>query len=246
MEKRATIIDSLRKVDKNLLLIDTGDILGAGINPRRHSFIAKAYKYLNYDIWTPGDQDFIEGKKLFFESLLPVFKNTLNTNLLIEGNLFGQPYIIKDFDGVKLGFTSTITKAVEDHISPIRKLEVSIEDQNEKLKPIIEELKGKCDIIILLSHSGYDADVEFAKILKGIDLIIGGHSQTLLKDPAIINKTNIVQAGKAGYRVGVLKLKIENCEISHVENNLILLDKKINNHPEIMKIINEYNNKINY
>ena len=71
LEKRATVIDSIRKVEINLLLIDAGDILGAWINPRRHKYIAEAYKYHNYDIWTPGDQDFVEGKKFFLESLLP-------------------------------------------------------------------------------------------------------------------------------------------------------------------------------
>ena len=246
LEKRATVIDSLRAVEKNLLLIDTGDIFGAGLNPRRHKYIAKAYQYLNYDIWTPGDQDFIEGKNLFFESLLPAFKNTLNTNLLVEGNPFGEPFVIKESNGIKIGFTSTITKEVEDHISPIRKLDVSIEDQNKKLAPVLKELTEKSDIIVLLSHSGYDTDVEFAKSFGDIDLIIGGHSQTLLKEPAFINNTYIVQAGKAGYRVGVLKLKIENSKIKSVENKLILLDKKIKNHPEIMKIIDEYKNRVKY
>ena len=97
MEKRATVIDSIRAADKNLLLVDTGDILGAGINPRRHKYIAKSYKYLKYDIWTPGEQDLIEGKKLFFEALLPAIKTTLNTNLVIEGEMFGNPFVIKEF-----------------------------------------------------------------------------------------------------------------------------------------------------
>ncbi len=246
MEKRATVIDSIRSVDKNLLLIDTGDILGAGLNPRRHKYIAKAYKYLKYDIWTPGDQDLIEGKKLFFESLIPAFKSTLNTNLLIEDLMFGEPYVIKEFEGVKVGFTSSITKTVEKHISPIHKLDVSIKDKNAALNPVIAELKEKCDIIVLLSHSGYDTDIEFAKNYQDIDLIIGGHSQTLLKDASHVYDTYIVQAGKAGYRIGVLKLKIENSKIEQVENKLILLNKKIKNHQIIMKIIDEYKNKIKY
>lgn len=226
--------------------MDTGDILGAGINPRRHKFIAKSYQYLKYDIWTPGEQDLIEGKKLFFEALLPAIKTTLNTNLVIEGEMFGNPFVIKEFNGVKIGFTSTITKEVEKYISPIHKIDVLIKDQNTALKPVIAELKEKCDVIVLLSHSGYDTDIEFAKNYQDIDLIIGGHSQTLLKDASHIYDTYVVQAGKAGYRLGVLKLKIENSEINKVDNKLILLNKKIKNHPVIMKIIDEYKNKVKY
>lgn len=246
MEKRATVIDSVRSADKNILLIDAGDVFGAGLNPRRHKYIVQTYKLLNYDIWTPGDQDLIEGTKLFFDSLLPAFKNTLNSNLFVDGNLFGKQYIIIEFNGVKIGFTSTISKDVEKHISPIHKIDVKIADQNETLKPIIDELKEKSDIIVLLSHSGYDTDIEFAKNYNEIDLIIGGHSQTQLKEASHVFDTYIVQAGKAGYRTGVLKLNIENSKITSVKNDLILLDKKIKNHSEVMTIIKEYKNKINY
>ena len=245
MEKRATVLDSIREVDKNLLLIDVGDIFGAGINPRRHKFITKSYQYLNYDIWTPGEQDFIEGKKLFFDGLLPAIKTTLNTNFYVEGKMFGEPFVIKEFNGIKIGFTSTISQEVEKYVSPIRKLDVSIKDQYAALKPIIKELEEKCDMVVLLSHSGYDKDVEFAKNLKNIDLILGGHSQTLLKEPDIVNNTYIAQAGKSGYRVGVLKINIENKKINKIKNDLILLNKKVKNHPEIMKIIEEYKNRTN-
>jgi 5'-nucleotidase / UDP-sugar diphosphatase len=246
LEKRATVIDSVRAADKNLILVDVGDIFSAGLNPRRHKFIAKAYKYLNYDIWTPGEQDFIEGKKLFLDVLVPAIKTTLNTNLLFEGKMFGQPYIIKEYNGIKIGFTSTITKEVEKYISPIHKIDVAIKDQAATLNPVLEELNKECDIIVLLSHSGYDSDVKFAQNLKNVDLIIGGHSQTLLKEPALINKTYIVQAGKAGYRVGIIKLKVKNSNINEIDNKLVLLDKKVKNHPEIMKIINEYKNRVKY
>ena len=77
-------------------------------------------------------------------------------------------------------------------------------------------------------------------------MIIGGHSQTLLKEPSHVFDKYIVHSGKAGYRVGVLKLKIENSKIKNVENKLILLEKTIKNHPKIMEIIDEYRNKVRY
>ncbi len=239
-------MDSIRQVDKNLLLIDTGDILSTNINPRRHAFITKAYKYLNYDIWSPGDQDFIEGKKFFFESLIPQFKHTLNTNFEIEGEQFGETSIIKQIEGISIGFTATIIPEVEKYISPFRKMSVSIDSQLTSLTPVINDLKNKCDIVILLSHSGYDNDIELAKKFPEINLIIGGHSQTLLKEPARIEDTFILQAGKGGFNVGVLKIQFKDKKIDKVENKLILLDKSIENHQIIMTIIEEYKNKVKY
>jgi len=246
LEKRATVIDSLREKEKNLLLIDIGDILGVGLNPRRHTYIVRAYKYLKYDILAPGDQDFIEGKDYFFESVMPSFEHTLDTNFFIEGQLYGEKYIIKQYGNVRIGFIATISPEVEKYISPYRRVKVTIENQISTIRTVINEIKDICNIIVLLSHSGYDIDVDLAEKFPEISMIIGGHSQTLLAEPAKINDTYIMQAGNDAYRLGIIKIYFESNKIDKLTGHLILLDEKIDNHPEIMKMIEDYNNKIKY
>jgi 2',3'-cyclic-nucleotide 2'-phosphodiesterase (5'-nucleotidase family) len=63
LEKRAAVIDSIRKSEQNVLLLDTGDILDIQKSRLLHNYIVKAYDYLKYDYWTPGDQDFVEGER---------------------------------------------------------------------------------------------------------------------------------------------------------------------------------------
>jgi 5'-nucleotidase len=101
----------------------------------------------------------------------------------------------------------------------------------------------KCDIIICISHSGVakekngewgGEDVELAKAVKGIDLIIGGHSHTKLDKPLIVNGVPIVQTGEYGQFVGRISLtysdrnlRVDNYELIPVDDK-IMGDKKIN------------------
>ncbi len=81
-------------------------------------------------------------------------------------------------------------------------------------RKMVKELKEeKCDIIICLSHSGLEKekngewvgeDVELARKVKGISLIVGGHSHSKLDQPLVINGIPIVQTGEFGRFVGRL------------------------------------------
>lgn len=73
----------------------------------------------------------------------------------------------------------------------------------DALPPVIKKLRDLgVDIIIVLSHLGLRDDKKLAEKLKGIDLIIGGHSHSIIEKPIIINNTYIFQAGSHGNNIG--------------------------------------------
>ncbi len=95
----------------------------------------------------------------------------------------------------------------------------------DEIKREIEENRGKYDICILLSHSGIDADLEIAKKIDGIDIIIGGHSHTLMDNAKVVNKTIIHQSGNYGEHIGVLNIEIKEGKISEfIANNIKVED----------------------
>ena len=108
-----------------------------------------------------------------------------------------------------------------------------------------EETYGMHPVVICLSHSGTDSkgkgeDYELAKSVSGIDVIISGHTHTVLEKPITVNGTVIVSAGEYGKYLGVLKLKNEGGKVSVSDYELVAVDETVKDDAEIAALIGEY------
>jgi 5'-nucleotidase len=170
--------------------------------------------------------------------------------------LFSNNIIIRKMiltrDGIKFGFFSILGKdAVKDapHAAP-----VTFDKQSSFARKMVKELRDeKCDIIICVSHSGVTKekngewggeDIELAKAVKGIDLIIGGHTHTKLDQPVIVNGVPIVQTGEYGQFVGRLSLTYSNGKLRVDDYKLIPVDDKIMGDNKINQLITEQKERI--
>ena len=88
------------------------------------------------------------------------------------------------------------------------------------VKKYLAALKGRTDIIIVLSHCGYQADREVAAKVPGIDVIVGGHSHTKLLQPELVGQTIIVQAWEHAKALGVLNLRVKDGKIAGFDGAL--------------------------
>jgi 2',3'-cyclic-nucleotide 2'-phosphodiesterase (5'-nucleotidase family) len=78
------------------------------------------------------------------------------------------------------------------------------------LPGLLAEVRRKgARLIVLLTHLGLDEDTRLAAAVEGIDVIVGGHSHTVVTDPVTVGRTRIVQAGSHGLYLGVLDLTID-------------------------------------
>lgn len=83
-------------------------------------------------------------------------------------------------------------------------------DPLETLQDQVAVIREQVDIVILLSHLGLMMDERIAETIEGIDVILGGHTHHVLKEPLIINDTVVCGAGKYGQYVGKVTLKRAN------------------------------------
>jgi 2',3'-cyclic-nucleotide 2'-phosphodiesterase (5'-nucleotidase family) len=240
LEKRAAVIDSIRKSDENILLLDTGDILDIQPSLLLHSYVVKAYDYLNYDFWTPGDQDFVEGSDFFLNKLSRISASMVNTNIFYRDNPIGQSAVIKKIGGITVGITGTIRDDLHKYLDAPADADFKFKDQFASLSPVISELSEKTDFIILLSHSGIERDQLIAQKFPSINLIIGGHSQTILAEPKKVGSTYISQVGESGYRLGIFRVLFKNNKIYQIENSVILLNRNMPDDPAVVKMIKNY------
>ena len=171
---------------------------------------------------------------------------------LFNSGVIKRSYII-DNDGIRFGFFSLMGKVADDNAAFAPP--VTFSRQISTAKKMVKKLqKENCDVIICLSHSGLEPDVnggwkgedvELAQKVKGINLIISGHTHTQLDKPLIVNGVPIVQTGDYGRNVGRIELLFTDGTIKLEESHLISVDDRIEGDKEVNYIIEEQKKTIN-
>jgi 5'-nucleotidase/UDP-sugar diphosphatase len=170
--------------------------------------------------------------------------------LFSENILSRKLILIKD--GVKIGIFSIMGK--DASVVAPKSAPVTFAKQISYAKKMVKELQKKnCGIIICLSHSGVltdkngawsGEDIELAQAVKGIDLIVGGHSHTKLEQPLFVNGTAIVQTGEFGQFVGRLSLTYSEGNAKIDDYRLIPVDDQIMGDGRINQLIEEQKERI--
>ncbi|AWG26608.1 bifunctional metallophosphatase/5'-nucleotidase [Flavobacterium kingsejongi] len=219
--RRATLIDSIRKDNPNVLLLDAGDIFQGTpyFNYYGGELEFKLMSMLQYDLATLGNHDFDNGLEGFLAQLPHakfefVSANYDFSNTILHGHV--KPYKTFVKDGIKIGVFGL---GVELNGLVDKKMyqETIYSDPTETAQEMTRILKKdeKCDLIICLSHIGYQyknqpdkiCDLKLAAQTRDIDLIIGGHTHTFLEKPTIVKNldsidTLVNQVGCYGINLG--------------------------------------------
>lgn len=119
---------------------------------------------------------------------------------------------------------------------------IHVNDPEAEIQRVLAEEKADgYDLVIVLSHLGLDGDRKLASTNCAIDIIVGGHSHTMLRKPLKENKTIICQAGHLGAYLGelVIDYDLGSKKIQSFKGRLIA-SKKFPQHPNIMKLIECY------
>ncbi len=115
------------------------------------------------------------------------------------------PWMFKTVGGVRVGILSVVGPAAF-RFSAAKTPDLELTDPAAMARSFLAANATNMDLFLILSHQGADADRALAATVDGIDVIIGGHSQSLLNPPATVNQTLIYQAGKNGENLGILCL----------------------------------------
>ncbi len=198
------MIDSLRGIHPDLILLDNGDFLKTYPIPAANYLAWEFMSQLGYDVMGLGDQEFVEGIK-FFERMVgnfPVPLINANIELGQRRTFTFKKYVILEKVGLKIGITSILPGEAFEFISRPEPEILSVE---KTLSTVIEDLTSRCDLIILLYHAGYQEAFRIAKKYPQIHLILAGHSQEqALKK---LSGQTIVQPGYDGEYLVLLTLE---------------------------------------
>ncbi|GAB4221040.1 MAG: bifunctional UDP-sugar hydrolase/5'-nucleotidase [Spirochaetota bacterium] len=169
-----------------------------------------------------------------------------------------KPYTVMTKGTLKIGFFGLIGKDAAE-VSPFAD-PVTFADQVQTAKQMVDILrnKEKVDVVICISHSGIrkyqdkdeieagrSEDVQLAKEVKGIDVIISGHTHVKIKQPIIVGKTIITQSYEYGKQVAVLDLSLSNDGVVLKNYTYIDINDSIKGDPAITALINQFMQRIN-
>ena len=119
--------------------------------------------------------------------------------------------------------------------------EYSFGIRDENMQAMVDEVRGLgADLVVVLSHNGFDVDKKMASIVSGIDIILSGHTHDALPEPVLINETVIVASGSNGKFVSRVDLDVRNGKMMGFKHKLIpIFSDVIAPDPDIAALIDE-------
>ena len=245
--RRATLIQQIRSQEKNVLLLDAGDIFQGTpyFNFYGGELEFKLMSMMGYDAATMGNHDFDNGLDGFLKALpnakFPFITSNYDfSNTVLDGKT--EKYKIFKKDGIKVGLFGVgieldglVGKKQFQETKYLNPVEIA-----QHYADFLRKEKG-CDLVICLSHIGYDyrddadkiSDKKLAAQTDNIDLILGGHTHTFLPEPqSFTNKSGknvlVNQVGWAGLLLGRIDFYFDkNKSLQNISWNNQVIDDSI-------------------
>ncbi|NLC54506.1 MAG: bifunctional metallophosphatase/5'-nucleotidase [Erysipelothrix sp.] len=252
-------LNQVRAEEENVIFAIAGDMVQGSLIDSEYKGVStiEIMNYLSPDVVTLGNHELDYGLPhlLFLEKVanFPI----VNANLYIKqyGKRLMTPYLIINMDGFDILFIGIITEKVMDSLALDQLIGtfVSIEAAAAEVGKICNAYKDDdIDLTIALTHIGFESDLELAKLLKpewGVDMILGGHSHTVLEQPAVVNDILIAQAGVGTDQIGRFDIVVDDDTNSIVEWKWQLVPittKTAQADLELETFINQYRDKVNH
>jgi len=236
------------------LVLDAGDTWHGTVVPLRLDGrpVLEVMNAIGYDAMVPGNVEFFYDRatleRLFAAARFPIVVANLYDAQWDEPVSLPnvQPYVVKQVGPLKVaivGMTYHWMSKVADH--PQWAFGLRINEVQADINRLRTE--HKVDLVVLLSHMGWEVDARYAELVSGIDVIVGAHTHDILYRPTLVyNKTSgrdvlVVQCGSHGKLLGQLDLKIRGRRVVAFEQTLFpVRAKDIAPDRDIASLIEKY------
>ena len=246
-------INKVRNEEKNVIYSISGDMFRGSLIDSEFQGLStiEIMNMLAPDVVTIGNHeaDYGLAHMLFIEKCasFPI----INANMYIKyvGTRLFNSHYIKEIDGMRVLFIGVLTEEVlkstksEGLVGTL----IDIQDAAEEVSKICDAYRTEdIDFTVLLTHIGFEEDKRLAEILDpacGVDIIIGGHSHTLLSEPCVVAGIPIVQAAVGTDQIGRFDIMVDtdnNCIDSYTWQCIPITEENCPRDEALEKVVGEY------
>ncbi len=246
----AALVKKTRAENERVLVLDAGDaISGTPVSTMFQGVpIFEILNMVGYDAGAIGNHEFDHGY-----ALIDRFREVANYPLLSanafapHGDLIGDaPALIRNIGGITVAIIGLITDFTPHIITPVGNEGISFATPRKMLAAMVSAMRPQVDLIVVVSHLGHEEEKQLASEVAGIDLIVGGHSHTLVEEPVRVGETWVVQANYYGTHVGYLELLVDTDEggIDELEGGLIIAADLPPGDPEVKALVAAWESRV--
>lgn len=247
--KFKALVDDIRKQYENVLLVSAGDMFTGNPvvdqYPDKGSPMIELMNLVGFSIGTIGNHEFDYGqetlKKRIKQADFPFISANISSK---DPEGFNPPAykIITLKNRIKVGFVGAIqlNPAGLPDSHPSKLVGITFTDGVKKMLEY-SNLRDSCNIFIGLTHLGYETDIELANQFGLPDVILGGHSHTIVTNPVEYNGVLVMQAGSGLKNLAKITLKLVDGKVVKKQAETL----SIVNYPEtdsaVLKMVDRFN-----
>jgi 5'-nucleotidase len=260
--RRASLIKKIKRQTPEALVLDAGDMFQG--TPFFNFFKGEAcYRIaaaMGYEATTLGNHELDLSIENLLEKLQISGIRLLCCNVFYRntGKPVFEPYRIFARNGKNIGVIGSIGDEAWESVDVKTKAPLFARPQTEMVRHFAAKIRPYVDLIVVLSHSGYELDLEMAAAINEIDVIIGGHTHTEVYAPQLVsnsqpgfdnglNGTIVAQSGEHGIFLGIVDISLDDSgKIATFSGRLEKIDASVEleSVPEVERLVAHYHGQL--
>ena len=156
------------------------------------------------------------------------------------------PFATLNLEDLRVGIVGVTTERTREITTAKGNEGVTFDGEIASVRAVVDSIRANVDIVILLSHAGHSADSTLAEAVDDIDLIVSGHSHTVLDQPQIVRGTPIVRAGAYTSHVGHVQLLYDHDagQVTKVEGFVVPAAQLPQPDPKVAAIVAKWEDRV--
>ena len=250
--KLQTLIKQEREEDKNAILLDCGDTVQDNsaelFNDLPIHPMVQAMNSMGYDLWTLGNHEFNFDKSFLDRNIDAFSNNVLAANIYKEdGTRYVEPYKIFEKNGVRIAVVGLLPPHIPrwEASAPEHFRGLTFTDPLDEAKKVVEELKGKYDVLVGAFHIGPDGQygshgaLEIAEEVPEFDVIFCGHAHSRFSDKEV-NGTKLIEPGCYGWALAKAEISVCKSDTSYIVKDVTVKNIETKEVEEDKDILDEF------